>query len=89
MEEPEWQNRYRIGHYGTGTLWCLRKDRDVFVFFNDTPIAKRPLRAKISQDRDWISLHSERKVSSVERSEIWIQHNGGGGVFVTLRGGKR
>jgi hypothetical protein len=89
MERPGWESRYRIGTYGTGTLWCLRRDGALFVFFNDTPIAKRPIRAKMSRDRDWISLHSDWRVSSVQRSEIWVPHNGGGGVFVTLRGGKR
>jgi hypothetical protein len=89
MEKPRWLSRFRIGTYGSGTLWCLRKDRELFVLFNDTPIAKRLIRAKISRDRDWISLHSEWRVSSVERSEICVQHNGGGAVFVALRGGKR
>jgi hypothetical protein len=79
--------RHRIGSYGAGTLWSARNQGgDQLILFNETPIAKRAGRPKTPQARDWVSLDSAWKVTSVHGSEVCVQHNGGEGVFVSLNG---
>jgi hypothetical protein len=33
--------RHRVGSYGAGTLWCIRRQGTLLLVFNDTPIARR------------------------------------------------
>jgi len=81
------RQRHRIGSYGAGTLWCARNQGEQFILFYDTPIAKRAgARPKTRQAGDWVSLNSAWKVTSIQGSEICVQHNGGEGVFVSLHG---
>ena len=35
--------RYKIGHYGSGTLSCLKTQRAIYILFNSVRIAKTGL----------------------------------------------
>jgi hypothetical protein len=35
------EERYRLGSYGAGTLWCLSNQSGLSILFNDIPIATR------------------------------------------------
>jgi hypothetical protein len=87
MQQIGMGKRYRLGSYGAGTLWCVSGQSGLFILFNDLPIARRAP-AKMGT-RDWTPLSAAWKVSSLEGSEVWVQHNNGDGVFVTLSGGMR
>jgi hypothetical protein len=82
------EKRYRLGSYGSGTLWCLSNPTNLSILFNAIPIARRG-RARRPEARVWISLDPSWKVTTLEGSEIWVQHNDGEGVFVSLVGGMR
>jgi hypothetical protein len=82
------EKRYRLGSYGAGTLWCLSNRSSLSILFNDIPIATRG-RARRPEARSWIPLDPSWKVTALEGSEIWVQHNDGEGVFVSLVGGMR
>jgi hypothetical protein len=82
------EKRYRLGSYGAGTLWCLSNRSSLSILFNDTPIATRG-RARRPESRCWTSLDPTWKVTPLEGSEIWVQHNDGEGVFLSLVGGMR
>jgi hypothetical protein len=88
MQQPHGGKRHRLGNYGAGTLWCLSNRTNLSILFNTTPIATRG-RARRPQARVWISLDLSWKVTPLEGSEIWVQHNDGEGVFVSLTGGTR
>jgi hypothetical protein len=84
------ERRYRLGSYGAGTLWCCSNRYSLSILFNDTPIATRERgRTGNSQAQCWISLDPSWKVTRTEGSELWVQHNDGEGVFVSLQGGTR
>jgi hypothetical protein len=78
---------YKIGSYGAGTLSCISNQNGLFVLFNNNPIAKRlPGRGSV---QTWISLDPAWNVTPAGHRDICIQHNGGGGVFVSLGGGMK
>jgi hypothetical protein len=81
------RRRQRLGSYGAGTLWGVKDDVSLTVLFKDTPIAKRRMHPATPQQREWIALHSDWAVTNVGRGEIWVQHNGGDGVVISLFGG--
>jgi hypothetical protein len=82
------EKRHRLGNYGAGTLWCLSSRSSLSILFNDTLIATRG-RARNPETLCWVSLDPSWKVTHVEGSDIWVQHNNGEGVFVSLLGGMR
>ena len=41
MTQPN--KRYKIGHYGSGTLSCLKTQRAIYILFNSVRIAKAGL----------------------------------------------
>jgi hypothetical protein len=82
------EKRYRLGSYGAGTLWCLSNSGGLSILFNNIPIARRG-RPRRCEALPWISLDPAWKVSTIEGSEIWVQHHNGEGVFVSLTGGMR
>jgi hypothetical protein len=77
-------SRYRIGSYGAGTLWCIRRQGTLLLVFNDTPIARRAKNA--TAEKSWMALDSSWSVKSLGCAEVSIQHNGGEGVIVSLQG---
>jgi hypothetical protein len=87
MQQAGMGKRYQLGSYGAGTLWCVSNQSGLSMLFNDVPIARRAP-AKTGA-RDWTSLNAAWKVTPVGGSEVWVQHNNGDGVFVTLSGGMR
>jgi hypothetical protein len=82
------EKRYRLGNYGAGTLWCLSNKSGLSILFNNIPIATRgrPRRGEVFP---WISLEPAWKVSAIGGTEIWVQHNDGEGVVVSLTGGMK
>jgi hypothetical protein len=80
------RKRQRLGSYGAGTLWGVKDDVSLTVVFEDTPIAKRRMHPTTPGQCEWIALHSDWAVTNVGRGEIWLQHNGGDGVIISLFG---
>jgi hypothetical protein len=78
--------RQRLGSYGAGILWAVKDDVSLMLLFKETPIAKRRMHPTTPRQREWIALHSDWSVTNVGRGEIWVQHNGGDGVIVSLFG---
>ena len=80
MTQPN--KRYKIGHYGSGTLSCLKTQRAIYILFNSIPIAKTglPLAHK------WILLEPGWKVSPSGGPAVLIQHGDSDGVLVSLHG---
>jgi hypothetical protein len=86
------EKRYRIGKYGSGTLWFERSKRGQFILFNSLKIAVKlaglgnpgaPLGGT------WISLEPEWKVTApFGLTELWVQHHESEGVIVPIRGGQ-
>jgi hypothetical protein len=70
-------NRHRIGSYGAGALWCIRRQGTLLILFNDIPIARRAKNA--AADKNWMAL--DRSCA-----EVLVQHNGSEGVIVSLHG---
>jgi hypothetical protein len=79
--------RYRVGSYGAGALWCIRRQGTMLMLFNDTPIARRARNA--AADKNWMALDSSRSVKSLGGAEVLVQHNGSEGVIVSLHGGNQ
>jgi hypothetical protein len=79
-------NRHRIGSYGDGALWCIRRQGTLLLLFNDIPIAKRARKA--AAYKNWMALDSSWTVKSLGDAEVLVQHNGSEGVIVSLHGGK-
>jgi hypothetical protein len=80
-------SRYRVGTYGAGALWCIRRQGTLLMLFNDTPIARRAKNA--TADKSWMALDSAWSVKSLGGSEVLVQHNRSEGVIVSLRGGNQ
>jgi hypothetical protein len=80
-------NRHRVGSYGAGALWCIRRQGTVLLLFNDTPIARRARNA--AADKNWMALDSSWSVKSLGGAEVLVQHNGSEGVIVSLHGGNQ
>jgi hypothetical protein len=79
---------YKLGSYGSGTLWCHSGPNGLSIFFNDTRIATRR-RAGRREVLPCISFDPAWRVTTVEGTGVWVQHNGGEGVFISLSGGMR
>jgi hypothetical protein len=80
-------NRHKVGSYGAGALWCIRRQGTVLLLFNDTPIARRARNA--ATDKSWMALDSSWSVKSLGGAEVLVQHNGSEGVIVSLHGGNQ
>jgi hypothetical protein len=80
-------SRYRVGTYGAGALWCIRRQGTLLLLFNDTPIARRAKNA--TADKTWMALDSSWSVKSLGGAEVLVQHNGSEGVIVSLHGGNQ
>lgn len=82
MQQPSDEKRFKLGHYGAGTLWCRATPAGTFITFNGLRIAKRGRDAKT-----WVAIETGWKVTPVGRAELHIQHNENDGVLVSLYGG--
>ena len=72
------QSAFRMGHYGTGVLWCVRERRaGTFIAFNNVRIAQR---------ETWSALQTGWKVTPIGIAEVHVQLNGSDGVIVAYRG---
>ncbi len=80
-------NRYRVGSYGAGVLWCIRRQGTLLMLFNDTPIARRAKNA--TADTIWMALDSSWIVKSLGGAEVLVQRGGSEGVIVSLHGGNQ
>ena len=74
--------RYKIGHYGSGTLSCLKTQRAIYILFNSIRIAKTglPLADK------WILLEPGWKITPSGGPAVLVQHGDSEGVLVSLHG---
>jgi hypothetical protein len=73
---------YKLGPYGSGTLWLLRNDDGTFIVFNRLQIAKLEEDGKV-----WIPLATEWKVTSTGSHDLRVQHGVSDGVIVSLHRG--
>ena len=62
-------NRHRIGSYGAGALWCIRRQGKLLILFNDIPIARRAKNA--AADKNWMALDRSWNVKSLEAPRFW------------------
>jgi hypothetical protein len=75
---------FKLGHYGTGTLWYLRNSSGKFILFNRLQIAK------LEQDGNaWMVFALGWKVTSTGSHEIHVQHGDSDGVIISLSRGSR
>ena len=80
-------NRYRVGSYGAGALWCIRRQGTLLMLFNDTPIARRAKNA--TAETTWMALDSSWIVKSLGDAEVLVQRAESEGVIVSLQGGNQ
>jgi hypothetical protein len=74
---------YKLGNYGTGTLWYLRNHSGTFIQFNRLQIAKLELGGT------WEALAAGWKVATTGTRELRVQHGYSGAVIVSLHSGSR
>jgi hypothetical protein len=60
---------YRLGNYGTGTLWYLRNRSGAFIQFNRLQIAKLE-----PDGTTWEALAPGWKVNAIGTRELRVQH---------------
>ena len=77
MTQPN--KRYQIGHYGSGTLSCLKTQRAIYILFNSVRIAKTAIRLQVLLEPRW-------KVTPSGGSGILVQHCDSDGLLVSLHG---
>ena len=80
MTQPN--KRYKIGHYGSGTLSCLKTQRAIYILFNSVRIAKTGL----PPEGKWVLLESAWKVTPSGGPAVLVQHGDSEGVLVSLHG---
>jgi hypothetical protein len=75
------EKRFRAGAYGAITIWCVKNIEGTFITFKGLRIAKQ------APDRQgWIVLLPQWTVTPLGK-ELWVQHEGADGVFISLHGG--
>ena len=74
--------RYKIGHYGSGTLSCLKTQKAIYILFNSIRIAKTGLPLA----GNWILLEPVWKVRPSGGPAVLVQHGDSEGVLVSLHG---
>ena len=73
---------YKLGHYGSGTLWFLKNRTGIFLQFNRLHIAK------LAPDGNtWEALAPGWRVTNTGSHELQVQHGYSDGVIVSLHRG--
>ena len=80
MTQPN--KRYQIGHYGSGTLSCLKTQRAIYILFNSVRITKTGL-PNTSLVGRWILLEPRWKVTPSGGPAVLVQHGDSDGVLVS------
>ena len=80
MTQPN--KRYKIGHYGSGTLSCLKTQRAIYILFNSIRIAKTGLPLA----GNWILLEPGWKVRPSGGPAVLVQRGDSDGILVSLHG---
>ena len=80
MTKPN--KRYTIGHYGSGTLSCLKTRAAIYILFNSVRIAKTGL----PPEGKWVLLEPAWKVTPSGGPAVLVQHGDSEGVLVSLHG---
>jgi hypothetical protein len=75
---------YKLGNYGTGTLWYLRNRSGAFIQFNRLQIAKLELGGTT-----WEALAPGWKVATTGTRELRVQHGYSGAIIVSLHSESR
>jgi hypothetical protein len=78
------EKSYKLGNYGSGTLWYLRNRYGTFIQFNRLQIAKLE-----ADGNAWESLAPGWKVTATGSYELQVQHGYSAGVIVSLKRGGR
>ena len=64
------EERFKLGNYGVGTLWGIRRYSILLMLFNDTIIARRSQNSTRSK---WMTLDPSWQVRSLDGAEIWVE----------------
>ncbi len=60
---------YKLGHYGTGTLWYLKNSLGAFIHFNRLQIAMLE-----PDGTTWKALAPGWRITTTETSQLRVQH---------------
>jgi hypothetical protein len=82
MDTSMAHSAFKMGFYGAGALWCLKRREGTFITFNNVRIARQ------EEDKTWTALEPGWSVANAGTIEVHVQLNGGDGVVLPYRWGR-